>query len=170
MAPSPRANDSWRRTHSPRRSIAKLLESPTWQSPTIQMRPDYFCRSNKWPPLRRIVHFHEVLDPESAGTNDAALDSLFAAGTSMRADLVIVPDAERAKMLAAEANLTTAPTVVMNCPPLLDGDPKSRLLPELHKRGVHVSTIVHYQGAIGADHHLEELFDRWCTGQRTRFS
>ncbi len=43
----------------------------------------------------------------------------------------------------------------MNCPPLLTAIPKSRLLPELRKRGVEASSILYYQGAVGPNHYLE---------------
>ena len=75
----------------------------------------------------------------------------------VRADLVIIPDAHRAKMIASAWSLTKEPVVVMNCPLLIPHLPPSRLLPALRERGIVTTKIAHYQGAIGPDHHLETI-------------
>ena len=137
MAPSPRADDSWRRTHSPRRSIAKLLESPTWQLPTTPMRPDC-SRGEHMDDAKAVVHFHEVLEPESAGRT-TRMSIRYLRRHLNRADLVIVPDAGRARDARSGSRADNRAHGGDNCPPLLTAIPKSRLLPELRKRGVDAS-------------------------------
>jgi|SRR4051812_15802261 hypothetical protein len=104
----------------------------------------------------RIVHMHEVAMPPGQGSlsNDAA--TRYVHSRLRYADLVTVADAHRARLLADTAGLSTLPTVVMNCPPVLTELPKSRLLPWLRERGISQSRIVHYQGSIGPDHSVLE--------------
>lgn len=105
----------------------------------------------------RIVHLHEVPNPATLSATLGAVANYYLQATLKRADLVIVPDAHRADIVAKKAGLLTVPRVVMNCPPVLREIPESRLIPHLRARGITTSRIVHYQGAVGSDHCLAEV-------------
>ena len=104
--------------------------------------------------LKRVIHLHELPEPTSGGLI-ARFAIRYLAAHLKRADLVIIPDVERARIVAHRCALQQEPLVVMNCPPLLSTLPQSRLLPFLAERGMHGRRVVHYQGAVGPDHYLE---------------
>jgi glycosyltransferase involved in cell wall biosynthesis len=104
--------------------------------------------------LKRIIHLHELPEPSSGGWL-TRLAIRYLTANLKRADLVIIPDVERARIVANRCDLMKDPLVVMNCPPLLATVPQSRLLPFLAERGLRGSRVVHYQGAVGPDHYLE---------------
>jgi glycosyltransferase involved in cell wall biosynthesis len=108
--------------------------------------------------LKRVVHLHELLDVNAGGRADR-LSVRYIRNHLCEADLVIVPDAHRARLTQSFAKLSKRPTVVMNCPALLLELPSSRLLPSLRERGFETSRIVHYQGSVGAEHGLELIID-----------
>ena len=100
----------------------------------------------------RIVHLHETPDKDlysDSGTSKVAIRYMLAKLDD--ADLVVLPDESRAAYAVEVAQLRCAPSVVMNCPPLLAQLPGSKLLPWLADRGVTTREIVHFQGAIGTE-------------------
>lgn len=106
----------------------------------------------------RIVHLHETPDKllyAASITSKLAIRYMLA--RLNEADLVILPDENRAAFTMEVAGLTRRPVVVMNCPPILEQPPTSKLLPWLVQRGVSVSRIVHFQGAIGAERGLSKV-------------
>jgi glycosyltransferase involved in cell wall biosynthesis len=105
-------------------------------------------------PFKRVVHLHELPDASTGGRANS-LSTRYLLSNLNRADLIVVPDAERARIVSRSAGLLKEPVVVMNCPALLKLLPSSKLLPELDRRGVHTKRIVHYQGAVGPEHHLD---------------
>jgi Glycosyl transferases group 1 len=106
----------------------------------------------------RVVHLHETPLPDAyAASRTGALALRYMLRTLHHADMVIVPDAQRAEMVHSVARLTSMPFVVMNCPPLLHKIPDSLLLPVLRATGFNSSRIVHYQGSVGPDHGLEAV-------------
>jgi glycosyltransferase involved in cell wall biosynthesis len=108
--------------------------------------------------VMRVVHLHEIPDAElysSSFVSSIAIRYMIA--TLERADLVIVPDSDRAVYTAQVAKLTRPPVVVMNCPLTLEQLPESKLLPWLEERGVYDSGIVHFQGSLGPDHGLAQV-------------
>lgn len=112
---------------------------------------------------RRVVHLHESLAFETVGRS-TRISTRYVMRRLARADLVIVPDAHRAKMLRSACGLSKEPLVVMNCPLLIPKLPASKLLPALQERGIVTSNIALYQGAIGPDHYLEtsiSSMSRW---------
>jgi glycosyltransferase involved in cell wall biosynthesis len=108
--------------------------------------------------LKRVVHLHELLNVNAGGRADR-LAVRYIREYLRDADLVIVPDAYRARMTQEFAKLTQEPVVVMNCPALLGDVPPSKLLPALRERGLETTKIVHYQGSVGAEHGLELIID-----------
>lgn len=114
--------------------------------------------------MRRIVHLHEVPDQELLARSRV---STFARRYMLEhldtADLVVVPDEDRARLLVQEAKLKVAPAVVMNCPLRLEKIPVSLLLPYIREHGHETSRIVHYQGAIGSDHGLARVIESMPT-------
>jgi glycosyltransferase involved in cell wall biosynthesis len=106
----------------------------------------------------RIVHLHETPDKllyADSITSKIAIRYMLARLND--ADLVILPDEDRAAYTMETARLRRPPAVVMNCPPILDRLPASRLLPWLLERGISVSRIVHFHGAIGAERGLAKV-------------
>ena len=152
-------------------AFAKALNREIARKPDLAIAYDpdaasLLLRKKSSPGLKRIVHLHEMLEPATSGRT-TRLSIRYLERHLNRADLVIVPDSERARIIAGQFGLTTDPTVVMNCPPLLSAIPESRLIPELQKRDVSPSGIVHYQGAIGRDHYLEDVIQsmiHWPAG------
>jgi glycosyltransferase involved in cell wall biosynthesis len=107
---------------------------------------------------RRVIHLHEHLDLEGYGRSRV---SRWAVGRVLkhvdRASLLIVPDRNRADHLVNVHGIERPILVVMNCPPLLESIPESRLVPYLRERGLDREQIVHYQGSVGPDHGLEAI-------------
>jgi glycosyltransferase involved in cell wall biosynthesis len=105
----------------------------------------------------RIVHLHELpmaeLCTESV-LGSAAMRYLIA--NLSNADLLIVPDSDRAGLIERWSKRTGPTAVVMNCPARLERLPESRLLPYLKSRGIPTSAIVHYQGSVGLDHCIDK--------------
>jgi glycosyltransferase involved in cell wall biosynthesis len=106
--------------------------------------------------LKRVVHLHELPDL-AIGGRITRRSIRYLTSHLRRADLVLVPDQERARILTDAYSLTREPVVVMNCPMTLTNVPGSRLLPLLKARGFEKVRVVHYQGSVGPDHHLEQI-------------
>lgn len=71
------------------------------------------------------------------------------------ADAVIVPDAERAKVVERELRLKTAPLVIANSPPLHSPSSGAALRQAVTSEGRSYSKILFRQGRIGAGHAIE---------------
>jgi len=107
---------------------------------------------------QRVVHLHEMPlleNVESSPVSRAALRSTLQ--NLHRADLVVMPDQDRAEYVQKMVGLKEQPLVVMNCPRRLDVLPESRLLPFLRERGLPSARVVHYQGAVGQNHYFEQI-------------
>ena len=105
---------------------------------------------------RTVYHFHELTgaDPaESLGPRRARLQ---AAQRSKHADLVVHPDAHRARIFQQRAALPVLPKVVMNCPRRLDELPSSPLRQYLSRNLQPSPPTVCYLGSIGADQGVVE--------------
>jgi glycosyltransferase involved in cell wall biosynthesis len=106
----------------------------------------------------RVVHLHEIPDVTLYGKSVISRVSIrFMLRELKKADLVVVADEDRARYTAEKAHLQRVPTVVMNCPPVLNDIPRSKLLPWLHERGLGDRRIVHFQGAIGEERGLKAV-------------
>lgn len=103
----------------------------------------------------RIVHLHELPEKETCYSLNSRMALRLMMRRLAKADLVVVPDYYRGAFVQEAANLPVRPLVVMNCPRLLPQLPESLLLPLLREQGVMTNKIVHYQGAVGASHGLE---------------
>ena len=108
------------------------------------------------PFLKRIVHLHELPDLSNAG-RITRRSIRYLLEHLRRADLVVVPDTERARIVADAYSLDRMPLVVMNCPMTVTRIPESRLLPLLRDRGLADARIVHHQGSVGPDHYLDQV-------------
>lgn len=106
--------------------------------------------------LKRVVHLHELPDPSTAG-RITRQSIRYLVKHLERADLVLVPDRERARIVADTYSLSRMPLVVMNCPMTMQRIPDSRLVPLLRQRGFGNVRVVHYQGSVGPDHYLEQI-------------
>jgi glycosyltransferase involved in cell wall biosynthesis len=106
----------------------------------------------------RIVHLHEIPDTRLYANSVVSRIAIqYMLRRLSAADLVIVPDEDRATYTVERARLERRPTVVMNCPLRLEHLPTSKLLPWLSERGVTTSHIVHFQGSIGAERGLKRV-------------
>jgi glycosyltransferase involved in cell wall biosynthesis len=106
----------------------------------------------------RIVHLHEIPDKRLYSESIVSRLAIRYMLTAIKkADLIIVPDEDRAQYTKVTANLKQLPTVVMNCPPVLEHLPPSKLLPWLSERGVNATRIVHFQGSIGPERGLKRV-------------
>jgi glycosyltransferase involved in cell wall biosynthesis len=106
--------------------------------------------------LKRVVHLHELPDLSTAG-KITRRSIRYLVTHLRRADLVLVPDRERARMVADAYSLSREPMVVMNCPMTVLEIPDSRLLPLLHERNLDDVRVIHYQGSVGPDHYLDQI-------------
>jgi len=105
----------------------------------------------------RIVHLHETPDKVLyADSITSRLAIRYMLDRLNEADLVILPDENRAVYATETAGLKRPPVIVMNCPPIQTQLPESKLLPWLLARGIRSSRIVHFQGAIGAERGLAQ--------------
>jgi glycosyltransferase involved in cell wall biosynthesis len=106
----------------------------------------------------RVVHLHEIPDKRlyvNSVVSKIAIRYMLSALN--RADLVIVPDEKRAIYAMEAAKLERHPLVVMNCPPIINHLPASKLLPWLAQRGIRTTRIVHFQGSLGHDRALAKV-------------
>lgn len=102
-----------------------------------------------------VYHCHDFAEDSRKLPAGSHLVRLIERRIAKRADIVIVPDAERAKVVEQQLDLKTQPIVVANtpleAPSVIDG--------KLHKELRHYTTdyekIVFRQGAIGYGHALE---------------
>jgi glycosyltransferase involved in cell wall biosynthesis len=117
----------------------------------LLLRTEHGIRS-----LKRVVHLHELPDLSNAG-RITRRSIRYLVENLQRADLVVVPDRERARILVDAYSLVREPMVVMNCPMTVREIPDSRLLPLLKKHGVAHARVVHYQGSVGPDHYLDQV-------------
>ncbi|HUM35305.1 MAG TPA: glycosyltransferase [Anaerolineae bacterium] len=105
---------------------------------------------------RTVYHFHELPEPdpnEGPGPRKARAK---AASLSRRADLVVFPDASRARLYQQTACLPTSPAVVMNCPVRLQVIPESPLRAMLQERGLGDRRVVGYTGSVGINQGLTQ--------------
>lgn len=102
-----------------------------------------------------IYHCHDFVEANTplpfGGRTVKSFESRFA----RTADMVIVPDAERAEIVARQLQLSKAPLVVANGPRKNQPIGSNMLEKALSERGYHFSNIVWRQGRIGEGHALE---------------
>lgn len=130
---------------------------------------------------RTIYHFHELTGPDSDVSFGPRRARLQAMQRSRHADLVVFPDAHRARIYKERAGLPIMPKIVMNCPRRLEQIPISPLrdhlsafsfqnfnfppraplssqvsVPPSQPSTLNPQPIVLYLGSIGADQGLVE--------------
>jgi glycosyltransferase involved in cell wall biosynthesis len=103
-----------------------------------------------------VYHFHELTGPEAGEGFGPKRARLKAARSSQHADLVVFPDADRARIFQERAGLKLPPSVVMNCPRRMATVPASPLRQRLAELGRSQVHVVGYLGSIGADQGLVE--------------
>jgi glycosyltransferase involved in cell wall biosynthesis len=101
-----------------------------------------------------IYHCHDFAESESKLGLGGSLVRTFERLFAKTADIVIVPDYDRATVVAQQLNLPKFPIIAANAP--IHTPPKSNTLREtLHSRGYHFEKIVLRQGRISQGHALE---------------
>jgi glycosyltransferase involved in cell wall biosynthesis len=100
-----------------------------------------------------VYHFHELTGPQAGEGFGPRRARLKASRSSRRADLVVFPDADRARIFQERAGLRCAPSIVMNCPRRMAAVPAS---PLRQRVGKFQGAVVCYLGSIGADQGLIE--------------
>ncbi|MCP4171689.1 MAG: glycosyltransferase family 4 protein [Fuerstiella sp.] len=108
---------------------------------------------------RLIWHFHELFLPRNdSGGWMTRRNVRFAADQCEHPDLVIFPDAERARVYRDEVGRAFDELIVMNCPRRLGAVPKNHLRPALRSQSVPAeSPIVLFQGWIGPSRCFEAI-------------
>lgn len=102
-----------------------------------------------------IYHCHDfVEDGRSAGLG-GSLVKAFENGFARTADLVIVPDRERAEVMVKQLHLNQFPEIVANAPLQTPDKSDNMLKKVLQKRGCQFEQVVLRQGSVGRGHCLE---------------
>lgn len=103
-----------------------------------------------------VYHCHDFAEGSRRFALGTRLVQLFERGFARTAQLVIVPDAERSKMVAEELHLKRPPLVVANAPLLDSGRMTGHRLQEALKHiGCEFERIVFRPGVIGPNHAIE---------------
>jgi glycosyltransferase involved in cell wall biosynthesis len=102
---------------------------------------------------RTIFHFHELSEKEKGMGLGSALALKLSFKASRKADLVVFPDAHRAKEFQQMAGLSVSPKVVMNCPVRQATVPASPLSNYL---SLAAGPVVCYLGSVGINQGLME--------------
>lgn len=104
-----------------------------------------------------VYHCHEYVDSERGKQLNfgGRLVFRFQRYFAKTADLVVVPDLDRANLMIDEFRLTNAPLVVTNSPMHVATASGKRLQAELNKTGRSFEKIVFRQGSIGPSHAIE---------------
>jgi glycosyltransferase involved in cell wall biosynthesis len=103
-----------------------------------------------------IYHSHDYVENSQKRSSPSTfLLKQFEQAFAKTADIVVVPDQERANFMQQELKLKTAPIVVANCP-VAAPDPNSDALQQsLMERNLSFERVVLRQGTIGKGHGLE---------------
>lgn len=101
-----------------------------------------------------IYHCHDFVENEASIALGGRLVKSFENRFAHTADCVIVPDAERAQVIAEALRLSRPPMIVANAP-LARAEPSTQLHKSLTERGLSFSQIVFRQGRIGPGHAIE---------------
>lgn len=110
-----------------------------------------------WRYRRPIVyHSHDFVEGNSRVTFGQRSVMAFERRFARTADLVIVPDAYRAKVVRDQLNLEQEPLIVANAALDVPDVNSNALQLALSDRGKHFSRIVWRQGMIGSGHALEQ--------------
>lgn len=102
-----------------------------------------------------VYHSHDFVEGGRRTTLGSSMVRLLERRFARTADLVIVPDAERAMVVAQALRLTKPPLVVANSPIKRLAQTGLRLQEELAARGFHFDHVVLRQGTIGKGHGIE---------------
>ena len=141
-----------------RRCVCQTIQS---LSPKVVIAYDIFgfymisrvLRSQSRP--RIVAHFHELPEYEHGQGHGTRLAYRFTLRYSSWADHIIFPDKNRAERFVSLAELPKSPTIVMNCPRVLEQLPKETLHNRLAGLGYVDERVVYYHGWIGSEHGLE---------------
>ena len=101
-----------------------------------------------------IYHCHDFAESGAGIALGGRLVKVFEERFARTADLVIVPDAERAQVMAGALRLTRSPIIVANSP-LECARPSTRLQDLLTEHNLNFSRIIFRQGRIGPGHAIE---------------
>jgi glycosyltransferase involved in cell wall biosynthesis len=102
-----------------------------------------------------VYHSHDFVETERRLSGGAGVVRWLERRFARTADLVVVPDADRAKIVAEALHLRASPLVVANAPMSRPPHSGQRLRDELAARGFHFHRIVLRQGTIGRGHGIE---------------
>ncbi len=101
-----------------------------------------------------VYHCHDFAEDDDGLALGGRLVKAFEKRFARTADVVIVPDAERAHVVAGALHLSRLPLVVANAP-LQRAPASTRLQQSLAERGFSSARIVFRQGRIGPGHAIE---------------
>lgn len=101
-----------------------------------------------------VYHCHDYVENGSAHSFGGRVVKWVEQRMARTADLVIVPDRERADVMVEQLKLRRAPLIVANAP-LTSPEPSARLQEALAAQGKSFSKVVFRQGRIGPNHALD---------------
>jgi glycosyltransferase involved in cell wall biosynthesis len=101
-----------------------------------------------------VYHSHDYVEDGAAQSFGGQIIKLMERYLARTADVVIVPDRERADVMVEQLKLKRAPLIVANAP-LVEPPPSTALQEALANHGRSFSRIVFRQGRIGPNHALE---------------
>lgn len=102
-----------------------------------------------------VYHSHDFADNLQAMPSGSRVVHRFQKRFARTADLVIIPDAERAKVIARALRLKREPLVVANAPLNRRPSANSILHETVIAKGHHFTKVVFRQGRIGVGHAIE---------------
>jgi glycosyltransferase involved in cell wall biosynthesis len=108
--------------------------------------------------LRRrplVYHCHDFVERGRPISGGARLVRAFETGFARTADMVIVPDADRARVVVRELRLKRSPVVVANSPLTRNIHTGEKLRSTLRQAGKTFERVVLRQGVIGPGHGIE---------------
>jgi glycosyltransferase involved in cell wall biosynthesis len=108
--------------------------------------------------LRRrplVYHCHDFVERGRPISGGAQLVRTFERRFARTADMVIVPDADRAQVMVRELRLRRQPVIVANAPLARNSNTGEELRSALQQAGKHFARVVLRQGVIGPGHGIE---------------
>lgn len=102
-----------------------------------------------------VYHSHDYVDNNAPLSTSQRIYKSIERRLAPAADLVIVPDAERAQVMVEQLHLKTPPTIVANCPVYPPEQSSTALQDALQRLNLNFDKIVLRQGTIGPSHALE---------------
>jgi len=105
-----------------------------------------------------VYHFHDHAQIGLANLNGGLMQYLSALPKLSKADVVVVADSMRKKMICRQAHIDESKVlVVRNCPMLCEKLPQGELKAHLMKNNFRAAKIVFFQGAVSENYYASQI-------------